>query len=155
MNSDDRYDSLLRYYAGLVEYDWLLLKAQIKAESNFNPHAVSRVGARGLAQFVDATWREWEDGTPGIQPETQTYNPEDPEDCIRAQSHYMKWLLWYCGGDQQYALAAYNWGVGRIHPFLNVKTPFANAVSSMPPETQDYVKRILGFYNQYKSTVVA
>ena len=114
MNPDDRYDSLIRFYGDQVGYDWLLLKAQIKAESNFNPHAVSRAGAEGLAQFMDATWREWEDGTPGIQPEPQEYSPFDPEDCIRAQVHYMKWLLDFCGGDIEYALAAYNWGIGVV-----------------------------------------
>jgi len=150
MNPDDRYDSLLRWYSELIGYDWLLLKAQVKAESNFNPHAVSRVGAKGLAQFMDATWREWEDGTPGIQPEVQEYSPFDPEDCIRAQVHYMKWLLDFCGGDVQYSLAAYNWGIGRIRQFLTAKTLFTAALPSMPQETQDYVQRIMGFWREYK-----
>ena len=63
----DKYDGLFKKYGAANNIDWLLLKAQVKAESNFNPNAKSPVGALGLAQFMKATWLEWQDGTPGIQ----------------------------------------------------------------------------------------
>ena len=59
MKKDDRYDSLIKFYAeeaGFNGKDWLRFKAQIRAESNFDPDVISPVGAKGLAQFMDATW---------------------------------------------------------------------------------------------------
>ncbi len=58
MNAEDRYDSLFQFYAGQKAIDWLLLKAQVKRESAFDPNARSPVGAVGLAQFMPATWDE-------------------------------------------------------------------------------------------------
>lgn len=57
----DRYDSIIRketkrnFSLGL---DWRWLKAQVAAESNFNPNAVSPVGAKGLSQFMGPTFND-------------------------------------------------------------------------------------------------
>ena len=150
MRSEDRYDSLIRYYAeerGFEGKDWLRFKAQIKAESNFDPDARSRVGAVGLAQFMPLTWSEWHDGTPGLQKvlhELKLIDPRDPEDAIRSQIHYMKWLLgrvttW------DLAFAAYNWGIGRV---LRVwQDPLWR--SKLPLETENYLYRINKYYEEY------
>jgi soluble lytic murein transglycosylase-like protein len=148
ITSEDRYDSLFQYYANGV--DWLLLKAQVKAESNFDPSATSKCGAKGLAQFLDTTYAEWEDGTPGVQPPVKNYNAYDAESSIFAQAHYMKWLLDYCNGDTRFALAAYNWGCGNIHKYILFHRSFDDVVQLMPLETQEYVTKIMGFYNSYK-----
>lgn len=135
MTREDRYDSLFQFYAHQYRLDWLLLKAQAIAESALNPTAVSRVGARGLAQFMARTWEEWRDGVPGIAeapPENLAYlQPENPEACINAQAAYMAWLLKHCGGDVTSALAAYNFGIGRVR-----------RGDPWPRETRDYVARI-------------
>jgi len=149
MSSQDRYDSLFQYYSGLIGYDWVLAKAQAKQESNFNPDAVSRCGAKGLAQFLDSTFAEWEDGTPGVQPPIKTYSPYNPEDCISAQIHYMKWLLNLCQGDVRYALAGYNWGPGRVQKYIQAGNKFEDVCQLMPPETQNYVSQIMYFYQLY------
>ena len=58
MKAQDRFDSLLTYYAEEHGLDWLALKAQMLAESNADPKAVSRVGAQGLFQSMPATWSD-------------------------------------------------------------------------------------------------
>jgi Transglycosylase SLT domain/D-alanyl-D-alanine carboxypeptidase len=100
-----------------------LLAAQLFAESNFNPFAVSRAGAQGLAQF-----------TPGTAKAYGLHDPFDGEASIDAQAHLMHDLL------ARYktaalALAAYNAGSGAVDRFHGIP-PFA--------ETQGYVTRVLG-----------
>jgi hypothetical protein len=100
-----------------------LLAAQLYAESNFNPFAVSGAGARGIAQFMPGTARAY-----GL------VNLFDPVASISAQAHLMRDLLRQFG-TVSLALAAYNAGpdaVGRC----GCVPPY--------PETQAYVARILG-----------
>jgi hypothetical protein len=100
-----------------------LLAAQLFAESGFNPFAVSRAGARGIAQFMPATARGL-----GLR------DPFDPQASIDAQAHLMRDLLRRFGA-VPLALAAYNAG----------PAPVA-ACGCVPPipETRGYVARILG-----------
>jgi hypothetical protein len=100
-----------------------LLAAQLLAESNFNPNAVSPAGAQGIAQFM-----------PGTAASYGLNDPFDPEQAIDAQAHLMSDLL------RQFhsiplALAAYNAGPGAVA-----------ACDCVPPypETRAYVARILG-----------
>lgn len=151
MNAEDRYDSLFQFYGATYGVDWKLLKAQVKQESNFNPNAVSKVGAKGLAQFMDRTFAEWEDGTPGIQPPQHAYNPFDPEDCIKAQASYMHWLIDYFSGDVELALAAYNLGPGGVKKLAVDGKTFEDIAGSLPDETAMYVPKIMGSCKQYQS----
>src|SRR5213078_1483197 len=101
-----------------------VLAAQLMAESNFNPFAVSPVGAQGIAQFMPGT--------------AALYGLDDPFDApaaIDAQGHLMSDLLGEFGGSVSLALAAYNAGPGAVE-----------ACSCVPniPETEAYVSRILG-----------
>jgi Transglycosylase SLT domain/D-alanyl-D-alanine carboxypeptidase len=100
-----------------------LLAAQLMAESNFNPFAVSGAGAQGIAQFMPATARAY-----GLR------NPFDAPAAIDAQAHLMSDLLRQFGA-VSLALAAYNAGPGAVA-----------ACHCVPriPETQAYVARILG-----------
>jgi hypothetical protein len=101
-----------------------LLSAQLMAESNFNPFAVSPAGAQGIAQFMPGTAAAY-----GLD------DPFDPAASIDAQAHLMSDLLGQFGGSVPLALAAYNAG----------PAPVA-ACGCVPPypETQAYVARILG-----------
>ena len=57
----DRYDDTFRKAAKRSfgpAFDWRLFKAQGMAESNLDPRARSRVGARGLMQLMPSTYRE-------------------------------------------------------------------------------------------------
>jgi LAS superfamily LD-carboxypeptidase LdcB len=101
-----------------------LLAAQLMAESNFNPFAVSPAGAQGIAQFMPGT--------------AALYGLEDPFDApaaIDAQGHLMSDLLAEFGGSVSLALAAYNAGPGPVEA--------CGCVPSIP-ETEAYVARILG-----------
>lgn len=138
MNASNRYDSLIQYYAEENGVEWTLLKAQIRAESNFDPSACSRVGAKGLTQFMDSTWQQWGKGIP--------YNPEHS---IDAQARYMAWLLKQ-QPEIEWALAAYNWGIGRVKKLRASKRgTFYELTSEMPDETVDYVCKILQFKAEY------
>lgn len=149
MNASDRFDSLFRYYAWKHGLDWLLLKAMAWQESRFNPDAVSPVGAKGLSQFMDRTWSEWKDGTPGIQeaPPQQHLSPFDPEDVIRAQAAYVAWLMRQFNNAIPPMLAAYNWGIGRVKRLIPQGGPLPMA--ELPEETSNYVTVILAKYNEY------
>jgi hypothetical protein len=99
-----------------------LLAAQLMAESNFNPFAVSPAGAQGIAQFIPSTAASY-----GLR------DPFDPVEAIDAQAHLMSDLIRRFGSPQL-ALAAYNAG----------PTP-VEACRCIPaiPETTAYVSRIL------------
>jgi len=100
-----------------------LLAAQIYAESNFNPFAVSPTGAQGIAQFEPGTASAYGLG-----------NPFDAGSSIDAQGHLMRDLLRQFGS-VPLALAAYNAGPGAVAR-CGCIPPY--------PETQGYVARILG-----------
>jgi len=100
-----------------------LLAAQLMAESNFNPFALSSAGAQGIAQFMPGTARAM-----GLR------DPFDAAASIDAQAHLMRDLLRQFGF-VPLALAAYNAGPARVA-----------ACGCVPPiaETRGYVARILG-----------
>jgi hypothetical protein len=117
-------------YAGIIAdaarehgLDPHLLTEVIRAESGFDPRAVSPAGAKGLMQLMDATARSL-----GVQ------DPFDPAQNIRAGARYLAGLLERYGGDVRRALAAYNAGPGAVDRHHGV-----------PPyrETQQYVGKIL------------
>lgn len=111
MTPESRYDSLFQFYAQEHNIpDWRLLKAQVKAESNFNPTARSVDGALGLAQFMPLTFNDWARRLFIPNP-----NPYNPEHSIWCQAAYMRWLMDQFPHNGDKALAAYNFGVGRVH----------------------------------------
>jgi membrane-bound lytic murein transglycosylase D len=147
MKENDRYDSLIRYYAEQNNLDWLQIKAQIRAESAFVPGARSRVGAKGLGQFMPPTWNEW-----SLNLRDQGFDCWDvynPEHNIIAMCAYMRWLLKQFNQDLRHALAAYNWGIGNMKKLLASKTDGIPWVSGLPDETKKYLIRINGYYTEY------
>jgi hypothetical protein len=99
-----------------------LLAAQLMAESNFNPFAVSPAGAQGIAQFMPETAAAY-----GLS------DPFDPVAAIDAQAHLMADLIRQLGSPEL-ALAGYNAGPGAVEG-CHCIPPY--------PETQAYVTRIL------------
>lgn len=99
-----------------------LAYAVIKAESNFNVHALSDKNAQGLMQLIPETAARF-----------RVNKPFDPEQNIRGGLSYLQWLLAYFKGNVPLVLAAYNAGEGTVDRFRGVP-PY--------PETQGYIKRI-------------
>jgi hypothetical protein len=118
-----RYAPLIARAAQRWQVSAHLLAAQIYAESNFNPFAVSPAGAQGIAQFM-----------PGTAAGLGLRNPFDAAASIDAQAHLMHDLLGRFGS-VPLALAAYNAGPGAVA-----------ACGCVPPyaETQAYVAKIIG-----------
>jgi len=99
-----------------------LLAAQLMAESNFNPFAVSPAGAEGIAQFM-----------PGTAAGYGLADPFNPLEAIDAQAHLMSDLI-HQFGSPQLALAAYNAGPAPVEA--------CHCVPAIP-ETSAYVARIM------------
>lgn len=102
-----------------------LLKAVAKAESGFNPNAVSSCGAQGIMQLMPSTARSL-----GVT------NCFDPAQNIMGGARYLRQMLDSFNGDVPKALAAYNAGPNAVRKY-----------GGIPPyrETQDYVARVLGY----------
>ncbi len=103
-----------------------LIEAVVRTESDFNPQAVSSVGAQGLMQLMPETATDL-----GVR---DAFNPEEN---IDAGSRYLKQLMVRYDGDTKLALAAYNWGMGNLE-----RNP-----ERMPQETVNYVAKITGLMN--------
>ena len=58
MIDEKRFDDLIKKYASQYRLPWLLIKAQVWAESGFDPNAVSPCGAKGLMQLMPETAQE-------------------------------------------------------------------------------------------------
>jgi soluble lytic murein transglycosylase-like protein len=124
----DKYDFYIIQASRAHNIDFSLLKAVIKAESNFNPKAVSHKGAKGLMQIM-----------PGNYKKLEIEDPFDPHQNIMGGARYLKLLLQQFEGKLPLALAAYNAGPGAVGRYNNRIPPY--------PETQNYIKRVMNFYH--------
>ena len=101
-----------------------LVAAVVRAESAFNPRALSPKGARGLMQLMPATAERF-----GVS-DNDLF---DPARNIEAGVRYLGWLLERFGDDLPSVLASYNAGEGAVARYGGV-----------PPyrETREYIRRI-------------
>jgi membrane-bound lytic murein transglycosylase F len=157
----DRYDDTFRKYTKRFfgpGFDWRVFKAQGMAESNLNPDAKSWVGARGIMQLMNSTFRE-----------VRSKNPElgritDPEWNIAAGISYNRqlWTAWKNGTDaphlRDFMFGSYNAGrsallraqrVARERALNERAWPSIRTVAPSVPkwryeETLIYVDRIRG-----------
>ena len=130
--TDASTQQLVRYYSGLYGLEENLVFAVIRAESNFNPNAVSSAGARGLMQLM-----------PGTAAEMGVTKIHDPAQNIAGGTQYLAKMLELFNNDIRLALAAYNAGPERVKQYGGIP-PFK--------ETQDYVRKVLAFSKGYQSS---
>lgn len=121
-----RHAELIQRLAPRFAVDHRLALAIARAESNFEPRAVSPRNAQGLMQLIPDTAERF-----GVR------NPFDPEQNVRGGLSYLRWLLQRFDGDVALVCAAYNAGEGVVERYGGVP-PY--------PETRSYVDRILHFY---------
>jgi soluble lytic murein transglycosylase-like protein len=114
--------------------DPALLRALIRQESNFDAGAVSPAGARGLTQLMPGTAAAL-----GVDPSV-------PAQAIEGGAKYLRQQLDRFGDDPSKALAAYNAGPGAVQRFGGVP-PYA--------ETQNYVRKVLGYAAEYRQAAPA
>jgi soluble lytic murein transglycosylase len=124
------YDEVIRSASDRHSIDADLVRAVIKAESDFNSNARSRKGAMGLMQLMPDTARLY-----------NVLNAFDPVDNIEGGVRHLRMLLERYQGDLRLSLAAYNAGSGAVERHGGIP-PFA--------ETREYVRRVLHFYEAFR-----
>ena len=127
-----RYDSIIRKVSDQYAVDYYLVRAVIKAESDFNPSVVSKKGAKGLMQLMPETAQDM-----------NVIDVFDPHDNIRGGVKYLRRLLDMFNEDLPLTLAAYNAGENAVKKYNLQIPPYK--------ETQDYVKKVLRYVDSYKN----
>jgi soluble lytic murein transglycosylase-like protein len=125
------YETIINQTSEKYNIDSILVKAVIKAESNFNHKAVSPKGARGLMQLMPATAAS-----------LQVADSFHPESNIDGGVRYLSYLSNLFNGNLPLVLAAYNSGENTVIRYNNRIPPYK--------ETQTYVKKVLHYLEQYR-----
>lgn len=124
------------------QVDPTLMSALMMTESGGNPLARNmRSGATGAYQFMEGTARDL-----GLKVGNGIDERLDPEKSRAAASMYMSQLLKRYNGNVDYALKAYNWGMGNMDSWIKTGRGVNGQV--MPMETQQYSGRVAGYYRQ-------
>jgi len=131
VNSSE-YDQQIRVFASKYGVDPALVKAVIQVESNFDPDAVSRAGARGLMQLMPGTAAMY---SVGLQ---QIFHPQKN---IEAGVRHLAYLKTLFPNNLEYVIAAYNAGENNVKKYSGIP-PF--------PETVDYVQKVKSSHNIFK-----
>lgn len=121
---------LIQHFSQKHRLDADLVRAVVKAESNFNSQAVSSKGAIGLMQLH-----------PGTIKDLKITDPFDPSSNIAGGTKYLRWMLNRFNGNLDLALAAYNAGPSTVERYNGIP-PY--------PETQRYVKKVKLYQQQYR-----
>jgi soluble lytic murein transglycosylase-like protein len=121
--SQHQFSADIREISSRHGVDPLLVESVIRAESAFNPTAVSRTGARGLMQLMPKTAVML-----GVR---DSFNPREN---IEGGVRHLRYLLDRYPGNVSLAVAAYNAGEGAVDAHRGIP-PYA--------ETQQYVQRVL------------
>jgi len=147
---DIHFKKWSKYY--LPTSDWKLLKSQCIVESNLNPIAISPVGARGVCQFMPATFSDVERKLKVVG------DPFDPRLNIQFAGYYMMNMQKFWNSNRpdvdrkNLAMASYNAGAGNLHKAQKKcvgSILFSEIMQCLPCitghhhiETKNYVKRI-------------
>ena len=130
---DSGYDDDIQRASGRYHIDPDLIRAVIKAESDFKVSARSNKGAMGLMQLMPDTAR--------LHNISDAYNPSEN---VEGGARHLRMLLDRYQGDLELSLAAYNAGSAAVEKHRGIP-PF--------PETKEYVRRVLRFYDSYRNAL--
>ena len=126
-----RYDEWIRQAATLYQIPEELVRAIIKCESDYDPRALSPVGAQGLMQLMPETALRM-----------QVRDAFDPREAIFGGTRYLRVLANMFNGDLELTIAGYNAGEAAVVRYAGI-----------PPyeETQAYVANVLTYYRRYRT----
>ena len=127
--SERELEPLIKRHSSQQQLHPALIRAIIKAESNFDPRAVSRAGAIGLMQLM-----------PQTAVRLDVRDMFDPDENVGGGTKYLRQLLDRFHGNLPLALAAYNAGENIVDRY-----------QSLPPidETRQYVRKVLRYYRTF------
>ncbi len=125
------YEGIIEQASKRFNVDPYLIKAVIKAESDFNHKAVSNKGAQGLMQLM-----------PDTADAMRVDDPFNPEENIFGGVRYLSLMLSRFKNDTKLALAAYNAGPEKVEDYRGIP-PFA--------ETRAFVDKVLQHYSRYRT----
>lgn len=131
--TSDELDSIFEEAANTYGVSSIILKSIAKAESGFNPSAISSAGAIGIMQLMPQTAAAL-----GVS------NSYDARENIMGGAKYISQLLSNYQGNISLALAAYNAGSANVDKYGGIP-PFT--------ETQNYVKKVLSYMEEFGSSV--
>ena len=122
------FDEIIAEAAEAYEIPFAFIKAVIRVESAFDPHAVSHAGAQGLMQLMPATAES-----------LNCADPFDPRENVMAGTQFLSVLSNRYHGDINLTLAAYNAGSGTVSRY-----------DGIPYEaTRRYIERVFQYYLEY------
>ena len=124
-----RYDKIIDDAATRHGVEPALVKAVIRAESDFVPYALSPAGAQGLMQLM-----------PGTARMHNVWRVYEPKQNVEGGVTHLRQLLDRYSGNLRLALAAYNAGEKAVDNYGGVP-PY--------PETIQYLERVLRFRDHY------
>jgi soluble lytic murein transglycosylase len=129
MLSEGELEPVIKRHSSQQQLHPALIRAVIKAESNFDPRAVSRAGAMGLMQLM-----------PQTAVRLDVRDMFDPDENVGGGTKYLRQLLDRFHGNLPLALAAYNAGEHVVDRY-----------QSLPPidETRQYVRKVLRYYRTF------
>ncbi len=129
-----RYSKMVDVASRTHGVDGALVHALIRAESSYNPNAVSPAGASGLMQLMPETAKRY-----GVR------NIFDPAQNINGGVKHLKELLVLFENDLELAIAAYNAGPNAV----------IRAGNRIPayPQTTAYVPKVIGYYRQVQASL--
>jgi Transglycosylase SLT domain len=127
--SERELEPVIRRHSSQHQLHPALIRAVIKAESDFDPRAVSRAGAIGLMQLM-----------PQTAVRLDVRDMYDPDDNVGGGTKYLRQLLDRFHGNLPLALAAYNAGENAVDHY-----------QTLPPftETRQYVQKVLRYYRTF------
>ncbi len=136
-------------YALQNRLDPNLVYAIVKSESNFDPKAVSRAGARGLMQLMPEVWREYSNSScTGNHAPGRDCDPQNciyvPEANLRAGTRYLRALLDRYNDRVDLALEAYNAGLTNVEPGQTPKFE----------ETRNYIQKTIGTWRDLRKATL-